>query len=160
VRTGLSSTFVAAAHAQRTGEALVALVSIDHSDLGGPILRAGNYADVVSGGDTYTGVYLELQLPDDVEDNLPSARMTIGDPDLAITQAVRSLAGSAESMTVTFKLVLADSPDTVQGSAVTLYMRDATYDGTVVSCVLSVEDTDSEPYPCDAFTPANAPGLF
>jgi hypothetical protein len=159
MRTGFSSTFLSAAYAETTGEALIALAAIEHADLATPLRRSRNSANVTSNSNTYTAAYMQLQRADD-SDQPGRARLVIGDADLAITRALRTLSGKVNAPTVTLSLVLADSPDTVQGGAVTMYLREWVSDGRLVTCTLSYEDTENEPWPCDLFTAANAPGMF
>jgi hypothetical protein len=160
MRTGLSATFVSESFAQRSGQALIPLMMLYHADLPAVICRAGNGTDVPSNGLTYTAARIEVKLPDDEEGRPTRAQVSVSDLDGEIVRAVRSLAGAAVAPTVTLSLVLLDSPDTVQGSAVILWLRDWSASAGIWTGELAATDTASEPYPRHLLTPEIAPGMF
>lgn len=153
----VSSTFRAAAFAQETDQIYLLLLTIDHADLAAPIRVVNNYADVVSSGDTYTGMPFEITLPPDNDESLSSAQLSIQNVDRQIVQAVRDIDSAP---TVTLSVVLAASPNTIEAGPYEMTLRDVSYDALVVTGSLSVEDMMNEPYPGDFFTPGEFPGLF
>jgi hypothetical protein len=147
----LSNTATAAVHAAETGEAFLVLLEI------GAVKLVNNYADITHNGDTYTAYPFAIVLPDDSDDNTPTSQIEIDN----VGQAVIALLREATTPpAVVIKVVLADSPDTVEAGPFNMTLREANYTAHTVTCTLAYEDVFNEPYPGDAFTPANFPGLY
>ena len=153
----VSSAFLQAALAQETGEVYVVLVEIDHADLVTPIRAARSNANVLHNGNTYHGMWFETDLPDDLEEQLPEITLVIQNVDRAVVEAVRTVSSAP---TVTVKVVLASDPDTVEAGPWVMTLRQAAYNALTVSGSVLGPDILTEPYPGDAMTPANFPGLF
>ena len=155
----VSATFQAAVNAQETSEVFLVLLEIYHADIGPPttLYFVNNYEDVVSNGNTYTGFPFGINLPADIDDRLPEVQLSIDNIDRSIISEIRGLSGPP---TITLKVILASTPNTIEAGPFDLTLRRVDYDAYTITGTLEVEDILNEPYPGDAFTPQNFPGLF
>ena len=154
-----SSTLRQAVFAEETGKVFLLLLTIQHADIGSPdtLYFVDNFENVTSGGHTYTAFPFTIDLPGDSDDELPRVQLTIDNVDRSIVEAIRNLGGAP---TVTLSVVLSSSPNTIEAGPFEMKMRNAEYDSLVVTGDLQSDDILNEPYPGDAFTPQNFPGLF
>lgn len=146
-----------AVYGQETGETFIVLLTLDHDDLANPIRVSSDAVDTTSNGNSYTAFPFDLKLPNDEEESVPTARLTIDNVSREIVQAVRTVTGPVE---VTMQLVLASDPDTVEADFPDFQLRDVKYDALVVEGQLSLESFAQEPWPAGRFTPADFAGLF
>lgn len=153
----VSTTYKAAAYAQQTDQVFLVLLEIDHDALGAPIRIVNNYENVTHNGNLYTALPFAVTLPQDSDENMPAATLTVDNVDRQIVEAVRSMTGPA---TATLTVVLASQPDVIEAGPYTMTLRDTAYDAMTVTGRLDVEDMLNEPYPAESFTPNNFPGLF
>ena len=153
----LSTAAVQAAFAQETAEVFLPLVTLDHADLAVPIRVVRNTEDVTSRGKFFVAFPFDIILPDQVEDRLAVARLTIDNVSREIGQAIRLVQSPLE---VLVEIVRWSEPDVVEMSLPTLYLRNVTWDATTVSGELTVDDLSGEPYPVGRFVPSWFPGLF
>jgi hypothetical protein len=152
----ISADALAAMFAQETDEVFLMCVMIEHDDLAAPIRLVRNTEAIERGGETYLPFPFELELPSDVEDQLPHVQLVIDNVDRTIVRAIRPLKGKA---LVTVDVVLASSPDTVERGPFELKLQSVDYNALTVSGELAYEDTLNAAYPKDQFTPINSPGL-
>lgn len=153
----LSSTALAAALAQETGQVFVVLIEIDHDELDAPIRVCSDSQAVTHGGDSYAAYPFDLTLPTDKADGVTRARLSIDNIEREIVQAVRSIA-TPPSCTIT--IVLADSPDTVEAEFSGFEFTNISYDAYTVSGDITIESFMNESYPAGSFLPSKFPGLF
>ena len=153
----VSAAFRAAAYAQETGEVFLVLLEIDHEDMAGPIRVVNNRISVVSNGNVYLGYGFLVEFPTDTEGEIQSARLTIDNVDRQIVQAIRSVSSSP---TVTMKVVLASSPDTIEWGPVSFEARNVNYNVESVSADLVYHSLMQQALPAIVFDPINFPGMF
>lgn len=153
----LSTAAKAGLYAQQTDQVYVVLLLIDHADLDDPIMVCNNSDTVVHGGENYLAYPFEITLPADSDENPPQATLTIDNVDRVLVNAVRTLTGPA---TVTIKVVLAASPDTVEAGPYVMNLRNVSWNALTLSGALAAEDVLNEPYPGEFMTPELFPGLF
>lgn len=140
-----------------TGEAFLALLTLDHTDINPAIRAVNNTEDVVSRGDTFVAYAFDLILPESSAEAPPRARLVIDNVSQEIAQAIRSIT-SAPSVLI--EIIRASVPDTVEVALPLFYLRDVKWNAMQVSGELVVEDLMTEPFPALQFTPAHFPGLF
>lgn len=153
----VSNTFRSAVFSSETGEAFLALITIDHAVIDPPIRVTSDGVDTISRGNTYTPYPFRVQLPSDMEDRPPVARLAI---DNVSREIARSLRGISSPATVTVEIVLGAAPDIVEAAFPDFTLREARGDSLTVEGDLTIEQYMSEPYPAGRFTPAEFPGLF
>lgn len=140
-----------------TDEVFLACVTLDHASMT-PIRVVNNTQNLTRAAGEFLAFPFEIELPADGEDAVVQVQLRIDNVDRQIVQALRAL-DSAPS--VTLEVVLASSPDTVEGGPFEFALKSADYNAIVVTGTLGYEDELlNEPYPGDTFTPTNSPGLF
>jgi len=153
----LSLTARQAVFSQETDQVFLLLLTIAHPDMAVPVRVVNNLEAVTSRGNEFIAFPFQINLPYDKDDQITQVTLTIDNVDQQIVVGVRALSSPP---TVTLEVVLAASPDTVEAGPFDFSMKSATYDSLVVEGVLGFEDILNEPFPGNAFTPQNFPGMF
>lgn len=144
--------------AQDTPEVFVPLLKIEHPDLADPILLAYNTDPVVRSDGTYMPYAFQINLPKQVEDETPTLSVTIDNTDLEVNDKIRSLVGQPK---VTFMVVLASSPDTVEAGPFAMSLQQAQADAQTITGTLGYEmDIFAQQVPSQQYLPTNSQGLF
>ncbi len=112
---------------------------------------------VVSRGNDYVFLPMEITLPSEEEAQAPKCSITLHDVTRYIMPLIRTLTGPP---TVKLELILSKTPDIVEASFSEFYMTGITYNAQSVSAELVMIDYEREPFPKDSFTPALFPGMF
>lgn len=146
-----------AVNAQQTGEVFLFLVTIDQDDLGGPIRLVNNSVTITSNGYVYTAFPFRITLPDENEENIANAKLTICAVDQSVITAIRSMSSPG---TVEVSVILADSPDTIEAGPMLFTMRNVVYTVETITADLIFEDMLDIRIPGISFTPNYFPGLF
>ncbi|MBU1567722.1 MAG: DUF1833 domain-containing protein [Proteobacteria bacterium] len=163
-----STTFREAIYKPETGEVFVLLLTITHADLADPIRLSTDNADeftidsvdlrgTESQGYQFLYLPMEIVLPDDSDETISSARISIDNVERSILSAIRAL-DSAPS--ITMQVVLASDPDTIEAQFNNFELKDVTADALVISGTLSLGNFLSEPFPGGSMLPSTFPGLF
>lgn len=153
----LSPTALAAVLAQETDKVFLPLLSISHPDLAEPILVVNDGQNCVSNGGTYLAFPFTIDFPPADPDQAPQVRLVVDNVDQSIIVGIRQLSSAP---TISLSVVLSDTPDTIEAGPFNMTLRQAVYDSLTIEGTLNFEDILNEPYPGDAYTPANFPGLF
>jgi hypothetical protein len=153
----LSLAMLVAAFAQETGEAIIPLVTVTHTELSETFRVAMTGADLVSRGNTFYALPFDLVIPDDSPDRPPQATITVDNIDRRFTAAMESTTVPAE---ITIEIVRGSSPDTVEASWSGLTLKEVKYNMYTVSGTLTYEAIAKESYPKGAFSPGYFPGMF
>ena len=112
---------------------------------------------VVSNGNPYVFLPIEVTLPTEEEAQAPKCSITIHDVTRYIVPMIRDISGQRK---IKMELVLSKTPDTVEVSFDGFYINSFTYNADTVSASLSMIDLEREPFPMHSFTPRYFPGLF
>jgi hypothetical protein len=112
---------------------------------------------VVSNGENYLFLPMEISLPSDEEGAAPRAQITLHDVTQQAMPLIRSVTSSP---TVTIQAVLASAPDTVEMSFGGLMMTGIHYNRDAITATLSADNLAQEPFPAHTFVPSCFPGLF
>lgn len=112
---------------------------------------------VVSNGNPYIFLPIEVTLPTEEEAQAPKCSITIHDVTRYIMPMIRDIAGPPK---IKMELVLSKTPDIVEVSFDGFYINSFTYNADTVSASLSMIDLEREPFPMHSFTPRYFPGLF
>ena len=99
---------------QNRSNAYLILLEISHEDIT-TIRLVGNTEDVVSNGSTYTAIYLQLAMPKEADDELPTQTLTISNVDQTVLTALRTMGHqTTDRATVKAFCVRHSDPDTVE----------------------------------------------
>lgn len=150
-----SLTFRQAVHARETGEVFIVLLEI--TDGVDTTRLSSDAVDTVSNGETYQAYPFDITLPDDPEEGVTKARITIDNVHRDIIAWIRGLASSP---TVNIRIVAASDPDTVEAEYSNFELTNVHYDALTITGDLGIESFMGEPYPGDTFLPSRFPGLF
>jgi len=152
-----SATFRDAVYSQRTSEAFIVLLTIEHDDLAAPIRLSSDGVDTTSNGETFIAYPFNITFPDDPEEGITMGKFEIDNVAQDYIAAIRSI---STSPTMQIDVVLASDPDTLEVSLSGFEMTNIEYTANVISFSLSVESFMNEPWPGDSFLPSTFPGLF
>ncbi|PZR89680.1 MAG: hypothetical protein DI537_20540 [Stutzerimonas stutzeri] len=159
--------------AEGTGEIYVALFYITHPDLAEPIRLSTDNTERLSveplmygtrstwlGSNPTTEPFLFIVastlLPSDVEDAPPSGNIIIENLDSRIAGLLRSFSDLA---TIHMAVVLADSPNLIEGEWRDLNIISADIDASEIAVSFSREDINDEYFPSGRMTRDRFPGL-
>lgn len=154
----LSSAALQALYAQETGTAFILLLTISHRTLSAPIRVTSDGVPTRSRGSTFLPFPFLIAIPDDEQEKLPHAQITIDNVDRSIVSAIRSIGTTPAQILI--EVVTSVTPDVVEFSSGQLTLRDVHYDALIVTGTLGFEAILAEPFPGDLITPATIPGVF
>jgi hypothetical protein len=112
---------------------------------------------VVSRGENYIFLPLEITLPQEEEAQAPRCSIVIRDVTRYLTPVIRGLTSPPK---VKLELVLSTTPDVVEVSFDGFYVTNFTYNRDQVTCELQMVNYEREPFPMHSFSPKHFPGLF
>ena len=153
----LSTEMLQAMAAQETAEVIVALLTIEHSDLAGPLRISSDPTGTTSNGEDYTFFPYRIRLPSNEENTPPEMQLEVDNVDRVIIRTLRTISSAA---TVGLQIVRASDPDTVEFEANDFTLRNCEGNSMTVSGSLTREVFTNEPYPAGRFTPFLFPGLY
>lgn len=144
--------------AQSTPEVFVPLLRIEHPDLDAPVLLAYNTDPVVRSDGTYRPCAFEIPLPEQGDDESLTTTVTVDNTDLEVNEKIRTLTGQPK---VTFMVVLASSPDTVEAGPFEMNLQQAQANAQTIQGNLGYEmDVFAQDVPGQDYLPGTSPGLF
>jgi len=150
-------------------DTLVTLLTVTGAGLAEPIRLADNFDQrlsetdedvlygIVSRGEQYMFLPMEVVLPSDEEAAAPRASIVLHDVTRILIPTIRTL---TEALEVTIELVLKSTPDVVEASFPGFFMSHVPYNADAITVQLDVESLAAEPFPCHTMTPSYFPGLF
>lgn len=143
--------------ARETDEVFLVCMRVSHSSFA-TIRIVNNTENIVRSDGTYLAFPFSLVLPQDTEDAIPSVTVQFDNIDEMILDAIRTVSGRPA---VSFDVVLASSPNTVEAGPFNFSLLNAQYDRKIVTCTLGFEeDILNQTVPKGQYTPSNSPGLF
>jgi hypothetical protein len=164
----VSANFRSAVYSQSTDEVPVLLVTMEHDNLTEAIRVSTDNADqfdvdgeitrgTISNGENFIFYPMAITLPDDSEESVTSASLTIDNIDRTIMREIRQL---TDSPTITMQVVLASSPDTIEAEFDSFKFDSISADALTITGQLSLEHFYREPFPGTSMLPSNFPGMF
>lgn len=154
----LSQTALQAVLSQDTPEVFNPILKIAHPDLATPILLAYNTETVHRTDGDYLPYPFQINIPESSDNEAPTVNLTVDNTDLTVNDKIRSLVGMP---TVTFSVVLASSPDTVEVGPYQMSLQTAQATAQTISGTLGFEQgIFSQAVPSQTFVPSSSPGLF
>lgn len=163
----VSLTLTEALTAQESGEVPVVLMTFEHQDFAGPLRLSSDPTTrlseeplqygTVSDSETYIFCPMSIQLPDDMDERAPTARLSIENVSRELVAMVRSITTPGTCRIV---LVLASDPDTIEVEYPILDLRGVQYNADTLTVELGLDALDTEPFGSGAFVPSYFGGLF
>jgi hypothetical protein len=153
-----SAHFRSRINATAADEAPLILLEIAHPTLATPIRVVNDTQDLVSNGNLYVGVAFAIWLPDDIEGQMPRARLAIDNVGRELVEPIEN-SGGAQGATVRVMQVLRSQPDVIEWEA-TLDMRNVEMTQAQITGELGYEDILNRPAIAMRYDPASSPGLF
>lgn len=133
-------------------------LTINHPSFTDPIRLAYNTESVMRTAGEFKPYPFQINLPSQVEDEPPSMTLTVDNTDLEVNDAIRTITGQP---TVTFDVVLASSPNTVEAGPFVMGLQNAQADAQTITGTLGYEiDLFSQLVPSNQYLPTSSPGLF
>ena len=141
-----------------SGQEPVYLLEISHSALAVPVRVVRDNTDLVSNGETYTALAFDIQLPSDVEGQLPRVPIRIDNVGRELTQWLDASNGG-QGATARVMQVMRDDPDTLEFD-VTMDLLNVKQNGAFVQGELGFENTLALPALVASYRPDTTPGIF
>lgn len=140
-------------------EPLLAMVEITHADLGDTPIRVVNDTQpLVSRGQTFLACLFEVTLPDDVDGQIPQARLEVDNVGRQLTQWLEVSRGG-QGARCRLIYVLRSDPD-LYDVDLSMDLSGLKINNLRASGDLGFKHTLGQPGVAKTFTPATAPGLW
>lgn len=139
-------------------EAPLVLLTINHPELAQPVRVVNDTQDLTSNGNLYVAIPFRCTLPDDFENQLPKARLSVDNVGKELMYWIENSGGGNGSL-VTMAQVMRSRPDTIEWS-ITMNLFNVTCSMTEVSGELGYENLFSRKAISVQYRPFNSPGIF
>ena len=139
-------------------EAPLVILEINHPDLATPVRVVNDTQNITSNGDLYVGVPFRCTLPDDFENQLPKARLSVDNSSRELMYWIETSNGGSGS-TVTMSQIMRSRPDTVEWS-ITMNLYNVNCSMNEISGELGYENLFSRKAIALQYRPSNSPGIF
>jgi hypothetical protein len=139
-------------------EPALCLLEISHDDLATPIRVVNDVQNLTSNGDVYAAAAFDISMPNDLENQMPSAQLSIDNVDQEIGKSIEAT-GGARGATCRVMQVLRSYPDVIEWET-TLKLKRIMLSGARVSAQLGYDDILNIPGIAVVYSPVTAPGLF
>jgi hypothetical protein len=152
-----SQKLIQAALEPNTGEVFLFLLTVSHPSFLQPIRLVNNVEPIVSRGQEYIAFPLEISLPPDDGETLPSIQIKASNASLELVDEIRSVVGPME---LRLELILASSPDWIEASIENMRVASIQYDKDAITMTATVDDLLNLAFPKERYLPSNFAGLF
>ena len=139
-------------------EAPLILLEIDHAELDEPVRVVNDTQDLTSNSNLYVGFPFRCVLPDDFENQLPKARLSIDNVSRDLMYWIETT-GGGQGSTATFKQVLRSNPDLIEWQ-IQMSLFNVNVTMQEISAELGFENLFGKPAVSFRYNPTNSPGLF
>lgn len=153
----VSSRALQAMLSRETSEVFLVRVRISHSSF--PTIRIVNNTQAIECADgVYSPYNFRIRLPNDSDEPVTEVQVQFDNIDGDVLEAIRTIRGKPN---LSFDVVLASSPDTVEAGPFNFAIVDARYDVNVIDCQLGFEtDILGQSATKGTYNPGNSPGLY
>lgn len=155
----LSATALRALLHSETSGFFPLLLELDHDSLSSPIRIVNNNANLTFGGNVYTAFPFRFDFPDETEEGMANARLTVCNVDRTMVEIIRNLPGRPTVTAVAAFYFDEGSPVFEQVAAWEFVLANVTYDKSIVSGELIYEDRLGINVPAHHMTPFLFPGI-
>lgn len=141
-----------------TGQEPLYLLEITHPDLAVPIRVVRDTQDLVSNGNTFTAMAFDIQMPDDVDKQLPRAPIQIDNVGRELVQWLEASNGGVGAQ-VRVMQVMRDTPDVIEED-ITMDLMNVRQNKAFVIGQLGYDDVLNRAGLAASYRPDNTPGIF
>lgn len=141
-----------------SGDAPLDLLVITHPQLLVPLRIVNDTQDLVSGGNTFVALAFRSSLPDDIERQLPRAKLAVDNVGREMVQWLDASKGGRGSQ-VRVMQVMRDTPDVIEFD-MTMDMLNVRQTPLEITAELGFQNTLSVAAMPFVYRPDNTPGLF
>jgi hypothetical protein len=152
-----SQKLVKAALDPNTKEVFLFLLTFSGGAITTPIRLVNNIDKIVSRGQEYIAFPLEMTLPADDGESLPSIEIVSQNASLELIDIIRS---SGAFIGVKLEFILASTPDVVEFEILNMRVASVEYDKDVIKMTVTVDDLLNTAFPNERYLPSNFQGLF
>lgn len=139
-------------------ESPLILLEIDHPELTHPVRVVNDMTDVTSNGDIYIAFPFRCVLPDDFENQLPKARLSIDNVSRDLMFWIETT-GGGQGSTATFKQIMRSNPNLIEWQ-IQMSLFNVTVNMQEISAELGFENLFGKPAVTFKYRPDNSPGLW
>jgi len=139
-------------------ESPLILLEIDHPELTQPVRVVNDMTDVTSNGDIYIAFPFRCVLPDDFENQLPKARLSIDNVSRDLMFWIETT-GGGQGSTATFKQIMRSNPNLIEWQ-IQMSLFNVTVNMQEISAELGFENLFGKPAVTFKYRPENSPGLW
>ena len=151
----LSDELRKAIYSAQTERVFVLLAELNHSSLANPLRFTSDGAETTHNGNVYTPMQFTLSLPSEGEGR-PTSRVQIQNVHRDIVATLRALTSPPSFKMI---VVLASSPDVIEGGPWNMTLAMTSYDEAFVTAELQGPSLIEEPYPGNTYNVTDYPGL-
>lgn len=145
-------------NATSADEPLLVLLEIAHPALAIPVRVVNDTQDITVGGELFQACPFSISLPDDVDQQLPQAKLEIDNIGRELTQWLEA-SGGGQGATCRIIQLLRSSSDIIEFD-ITMDLTGINVTQMTVSGQLGFVDTLNQPAVAERYDPLTAPGLF
>ena len=147
--------------ASSTSVVYLECLTIAHSDFPAVLRLVNNTANIVRTAGTYLAFPFSIVTPSQSPDQAPALEIQIDMVDQQVLQAIRSIAGKREHAAITYEVINAATPNTIEWGPITFGMESVATEGLTS---LKIRATFSmgllnDSFPRALFAPSNRSGL-
>lgn len=155
-----SSNFKSSINQVSGGELPVMLVTLYHPDISGDdkVRIVADTQDVTSNGYIFTAFPVKITLPNDIENQVPRASVSIGNIGKDLMYWIIASNGG-EGATVRFDQIMRSAPNTIEWT-ITMELFNVKATNFEISGELGYPNLFGKPAIRKQYRPFNAPGLF
>lgn len=153
-----STAFRGTVNSTSAREAPLLLLEITHPGLASPLRVVNDTQDLVSNANTYTALPFRARLPDDLEQGLPRAELSIDNIGKELVQWLEA-SGGGQGASCRMMQVMRSAPNVIEFE-ITLDLTNLHMDAMQVSGTLGFENLLDRPACTWVYKPEIAPGLF
>lgn len=156
----LSAAAMRELFAQHSGAAMLMCLTFTHASLSEPIRIVNNTQNVTYNGNVYIALPFEADLPDDVEDRMPSLEVRIDNVERTLVELLRTVVDDLPGVQIDVVRVKNGSVTREIGPlSLSLMSHDINVDTVTLQIGLAL-DILNEPATQEILNPGLAPGLF
>lgn len=139
-------------------ESPLILLEINHPELSQPVRVVNDTINITSNGNSFIAFPFNCSLPDDIENQLPRARLSISNVGRDLMYWLETTDGGQGS-TATFQQVMRSRPNQIEWS-ITMSLFNVSATNLEVSAELGFENLFTKPAVSINYRPENSLGLF